>query len=335
MSDAPVRTRPLPWFRHYHDELDDPEIQALPSELYKARMNLICLCARHSGILPDFDKIGFALRVSPKDAEAYLGQLVELGFFVEDGGGTYKPADWDVRRFESDVSTQRVRKHRVRQGQGNVSGNVSETFPETDQIRVDKRRTEEKTLGAPSAPEFILDGDGIDPVDPERRRLEAKFDEFWKAYPRRAGTAAKAEARNLFLQWCKGRWHKNQRLPPVEPDLIIRGARHYAEQMRKQGKEGTEYVARARTWLEQRRWENDQPQAGTASRPALAHGDVVRAEHGYVDNIGEVWLRCDTPEWSAWEQYLLRERKAGPPNVRGWFFASRWPPDHNNQAKAA
>lgn len=72
---------------------------------------------------------------------------------------------------------------------------------------------------------------------------DAKFDEFWAAYPERHGNP-KEPARLKFQAAIKA---------GADPDDIIRGARNYASFMQRDGKD-SKYIAHAKTWLNEKRW---------------------------------------------------------------------------------
>jgi len=146
----------LPWWRFWDEALDDPKIQRLPPELFRAWVNLLCLANRGTprGRLPPLPNVAFALRTTEAEASWVLEELAGRGL-VEREGGTYVPHNWDGRQFASDSSTERVRRFRQKTQPGdapretarNVSCNVSgndggnvrdtetESDPETEQSR--------------------------------------------------------------------------------------------------------------------------------------------------------------------------------------------------------
>ena len=81
-------------------------------------------------------------------------------------------------------------------------------------------------------------------------RSPDRFEEFWKAYPKRDGANPKKPARKKFDDAVKA---------GHDPGAIIAGAERYREYMRSKGQEGTQYVAQAVTWLNQARWEDELP----------------------------------------------------------------------------
>jgi hypothetical protein len=123
------------WLRLYTGILDDPKVQRLEAEHFKGWVNLLCLAKEHDGLLPSLEDIAFRLRLSGEDAESLVEELVKRGLLDSDGKNV-TPHNWHQRQFQSDVSTERVKRYR------NVSRNVTETLPE--QIR-DRSETESET----------------------------------------------------------------------------------------------------------------------------------------------------------------------------------------------
>lgn len=111
---------------------------------------------------------------------------------------------------------------------------------------------------------------------------ESRFDEFWKAFPRRQGSNPKKPAQKKFdLLIAKG----------TDANAIILGAANYAAELRRDGKDRTQYVAQAVTWLNQSRFEDyqttgaehDQPRSGglvAAGRKLLAELQESRRANG-------------------------------------------------------
>jgi len=80
------------------------------------------------------------------------------------------------------------------------------------------------------------------------RSAEEWFDDFWAAYPKRAGSNPRKLASQRFIAAINAGYH---------PQAIIDGARRYADVCRQTGKWQTEYVAQAATWLSQQRWQDE------------------------------------------------------------------------------
>lgn len=150
------------WFRMYDELLDDPKVQMLPMDMFKAWVNLLCLANRNDGVLPDITAVAFALRLDEKRARKLLADLVERQLLDVTGNG-HEPHGWRDRQYQSDVSTVRVKRHRERQKErqgnasndvsGNVSSSVTETPPDTE-ADTDTERVQAARV--PSPAEFDL-----------------------------------------------------------------------------------------------------------------------------------------------------------------------------------
>src|SRR6185437_11797499 len=101
--------------------------------------------------------------------------------------------------------------------------------------------------------------------------MEIKFNEFWSVKPRRKGSNPKEPARLKFLHAVAS---------GIDPDKIIGAARAWATQERENEKDGTEYVAMAVTWLNQKRFNDYEP----VKAEQAAKWDEIAARHGYVWN---------------------------------------------------
>jgi hypothetical protein len=90
---------------------------------------------------------------------------------------------------------------------------------------------------------------------PEKRTSDKEeheaFDRFWKAYPKRKGSNPRFPASLKF---------KAAVLAGTSADQIVGAAAAYADEQRKLEKVGTEFIALATTWLNQRRYLDYQPQ---------------------------------------------------------------------------
>lgn len=135
------------------------------------------------------------------------------------------------------------------------------------------------------------------------------FERFWSAYPKRLGSNPKQPARMKFLKLVA--LGENEQ-------AIVNGAHAYAQQQRSANKVGTEYIAMAVTWLNQRRWEDyDAPLNPVAAAAA------------------KVFVEVDTPQWKAWEGWRRSCEGRGWPQTdrrtstgihRGFWFETEWPP---------
>lgn len=126
-------------------------------------------------------------------------------------------------------------------------------------------------IGGEAANDDVPDGQpSPDHADPQPE-IDAAFDEFWAAYPSRGPNAAnpKKPARQKFGRAVRA---------GADPAELIRGAKLYAAQMRAAGKDRTEFVAQAVTFLNQERWTQAPQASGPGNDPGT--GGTVAAKLG-------------------------------------------------------
>lgn len=135
----------------------------------------------------------------------------------------------------------------------------------------------------------------------------SSFDEFWSIYPRRKGSNPKHPASLKFATAVKN---------GTDPAYIASSARRYGEELREQGRFGTEFVCMASTWLNQKRWLDYPPPTGDTPPEQVTPF--------------QYFIRRDTPEWDLWQSYLRANgRPTGSPcspRDNGWWFPSPLPP---------
>jgi len=84
-------------------------------------------------------------------------------------------------------------------------------------------------------------------VAPKGKKLEECFERFWAGYPKRDGPNPKAPAFDKFAIAVKN---------GADPEMIVNSAGRYADEIRSKGKERTEFVKQALTWLNQKLWKD-------------------------------------------------------------------------------
>ena len=109
---GPGSDRMHQWFRVYNTLVDDPKVQQLPSALFKALINLWCLASQSGGVLPQMNVVAYKLRMTPRKAADIVARLVAAGL-MESSGGAVVPHNWSGRQYQSDCSTERVRRFRA------------------------------------------------------------------------------------------------------------------------------------------------------------------------------------------------------------------------------
>ena len=166
-----------------------------------------------------------------------------------DKGNLYHIVNWEKYQFVSDTdptSHERQKRYREkRKSNALVTRTDTDTDTDTD--------TEKKK-------EYIGRSQATRPTPNEE-----KFEEFWKAYPKRKGANPKAPARKAFFAFVKA---------GIDPGLITAGVRRCAEADR--DKIGTEYIPQSIKWLRDRRWEDYAVIAGPNDRPSWKDPPWVR-----------------------------------------------------------
>jgi len=226
----------MQWFRFYNEALDDPKVQTLDGDTFKAWVNLLCLCARNNGLPRSINEISFALRLSVNDCLTVVERLSNATLLDRRNGGVdgmhYAIHGWEKRQYKSDTSTIRVK--RFRNVTGNVTQPLHETVPETD-TETDTE-TEIKKIKEKRKPSHSL--------------LLAEFPEFWNVYPRKAGKGAAEKA-----------WLKATRSVDASKILVaLRGFKFSLD---------PEFIPHPATWLNQKRYEDFiQPEAKVSAELA-------------------------------------------------------------------
>jgi hypothetical protein len=143
------------WFRFYDDAVNDPKVQRLPGEKFKAWVNLLCLASKNNGVLPPLVDISYTLRLSVEKLSALLDELCAAGLLdpieVSDAPMSYEPHNWSGRQFKSDVSNERVKRYRQRQR------NVTVTPPDTEQIQITETEKKDAASAAIDPEKLFFD----------------------------------------------------------------------------------------------------------------------------------------------------------------------------------
>jgi hypothetical protein len=134
------------WFRLYAELVDDPKVQMLPPDLFKAWVNLLCIASRNDGFLPSLDQVSFTLRCNVSESGTLVERLLNAGLIDRVNGGAggwrYAPHGWQKRQFKSDTSTERVKRFRA------VARNAPDTDTDTE-IDISSLRSDITRASAP------------------------------------------------------------------------------------------------------------------------------------------------------------------------------------------
>lgn len=112
------------WFRFHADAMRNPKVGRLSDKEFRLWVELLCVAADNDGLIPCLDDLKHVLKRRLDHLSTGVDRLISVGLIecLEDG---YAPHDWNKSQYKSDVSTDRVKKHREKR-------NVSETPPDTD-----------------------------------------------------------------------------------------------------------------------------------------------------------------------------------------------------------
>lgn len=142
----------MAWLRLYDEVADDPKVQQLPPILFRAWVNCLCITKRYGGVLPEMKDVAFILHVTESRAHSIVNDLIKARLF-EDSDGKIRPHNWCNRQFQSDVSTDRVKRFR------NAHRNENETPPDTDTEAETETETEQKKPYGPFATVRLSDAE--------------------------------------------------------------------------------------------------------------------------------------------------------------------------------
>lgn len=108
----------------YCDAVRNPKVARLADKDFRLWIELLSVAAERDGLIPPLDDLKHLLRRRLDHLSSAVDRLISGGLIValEDG---YEPNDWNEYQYKSDISTDRVRKHREKR-------NVSVTSPESD-----------------------------------------------------------------------------------------------------------------------------------------------------------------------------------------------------------
>jgi len=218
----------LPWFRMYHEIIDDAKMRLLSPDCRWYYVGI--LCCKAQGILDDHDgdlqwrMVAVKLGVTKDHLFDVVEELVEVGLIDRD---TLQPMAWQKRQFRSDAdptAAERQRRYREKSKEKQGSrvtdrnGNGRVTLTDTD-TEADKDTDKSKHIG----------------------QQADRFDLFWSAYPRKV---KKAEARKVW---------KSRKLDRLADQIVT--DIQTRQQMDRQWLEG--YVPHPTTYLRGARWEDD------------------------------------------------------------------------------
>jgi hypothetical protein len=227
------------WFRFYDTALDDPKVQRLTPDIFKAWVNILCLASRNEGILPSMHDIAFALRLPDHQADTIIMALIEAGL-LEDNQGDLIPHNWHKRQFLDRTNAQRQRRYRERL---KVETSRNAVTNDHDNVTITSQDTDTDTdtdssLRSESKSKIKLK---------KNSEGDADFAAFWIAYPRKT---AKEAGRKAWVAATKR----------ATAGEIMAGLSRYSFSTDPQ------FIPHPATWLNQHRWA-DETASSNADEP--------------------------------------------------------------------
>ena len=114
-----------PWFRLYAEFATDPKVQMMSEAMQRRYIMLLCLRCSNGDVTLHDAEIAFQLRISDEEWSATKQEFAARKLIREDN----QPGAWDKRQFTSDLSAERVSRHRAAKKR---ACNVTVTPPDTD-----------------------------------------------------------------------------------------------------------------------------------------------------------------------------------------------------------
>lgn len=232
---ATNRVKRLPWFRLYTEIVNDPKVARLNDKQFRFWINILCLSRQNAGLLryESFAGYAWSLRIKESAFSKGLQELMDAGLVDMTGDGEYTPHGWAGRQFESDNSTERVKRHRKQVG--NVSETLSATPPEeeadTEHIQITEAEGKTTTSAPHGNGSFIMQANW-QPSPESRGRIAARFPALDLDYAlrefRHYWTTERASKTKLQTGWelaFEGdAERKNKHVPPPAPQEPTRRA---------------------------------------------------------------------------------------------------------------
>ena len=142
----------MQWFRLHNKLLNDSNVQGLSSDHFKIYINLLCYASSidRGGYIGTLHETAFALRETIPTVTSCFNVLQGVGLIVtnETDGETFQIPQWKKKQYESDSSTERVKRYREKVKR---SKTVTVTAPDTDSD-TDTEQIQKVTKGSRFAP---------------------------------------------------------------------------------------------------------------------------------------------------------------------------------------
>lgn len=180
------------WFRFYADAHRNPKVAKLSDKDFRLWVELLSIASEKDGLIPCLEDVKHVLKRRLDHLSSAVDRLISAGL-IEPLEHGYEPHGWAKRQYKSDVSTDRVRKHRQ---QCNVSETPPDTETDTETDITPKGVSADKPAPAFTFDDFVETWNevasecGLSPIkrktEPRRRAFKARQREYpeiddWKA----------------------------------------------------------------------------------------------------------------------------------------------------------
>lgn len=220
----------MDWFRMYSDLRGNRKLDALTDPQFRVFIYLMCYANEQEprGTIPQIEDAELlAAECARGDTQLLIETVERLKKFrtlTQEDDGSLVFRNWEKRQYESDSSIERVRKHRTKKRNGDVTARNGDVTPSDTDSDTD---TETEIYNTPLTPQR---GEGY----------TADFKEFWEHYPR------SVNKKGAFKAW-KAALKKG-----VTAEQLSLAARNYAAERKGQD---SQFTLHAATFLgPQERW---------------------------------------------------------------------------------
>lgn len=142
------------WFRFHTEAMRHPKVARLSDKEFRLWVLLLSVASERDGVIPCLDDLKHVLNRRLDHLSTGIERLLSMEL-IECLGDCYTPHNWGKYQYKSDVSTDRVKKHREKR-------NVSETPTDTD---TDTEVIEAKASNARAKPIDFPCPEGVDQID--------------------------------------------------------------------------------------------------------------------------------------------------------------------------
>jgi len=220
----------MQWFRLHNKLLNDPVVQALSPDHFKIYINVLCHASsiNRGGYVGTLHETSFALRETIQAVTSCFNVLQGVGLIVtnETDGETFQIPQWKKKQYESDSSTDRVKKHREKVKRSKtVTVTPPDTEADTEQIQI-KKESRASRFAPPTQQEagnyFLEKG------SPDAINESDKFIDFYASKNWMVGKNKMKDWKAAIRNWMRKSNETNQRINQPSTKQRIGDALHGA-----------------------------------------------------------------------------------------------------------